>query len=75
MAVADAFSAMTTSRPYRKAMSVRDALRRIEDAAGSQLDPILAGLFVTAIETAPDAPLPGVTRHVPGAWSLLEGVA
>ncbi len=38
LAVSDAFSAMTTTRPYRKALDVAEALRRLEDAAGSQLD-------------------------------------
>ncbi|MCI0635441.1 MAG: diguanylate cyclase, partial [Actinobacteria bacterium] len=37
LAVGDAFSAMTTTRPYRKALDVREALRRLEDAAGTQL--------------------------------------
>ena len=41
LAVGDAFSAMTTTRPYRKALDLREALRRLEDAAGSQLDETL----------------------------------
>lgn len=59
LAVADAFSAMTTSRPYRKALSVSEALRRLEDAAGSQLDERIVVAFVSGIETVPEAPLPG----------------
>ena len=59
LAVGDAFSAMTTTRPYRKAMSVSEALRRLEDAAGTQLEERLVTLFVEGIETAEDAPLPG----------------
>ena len=35
----DAFHAMTTDRPYRKALSVEEARRRLCDAAGSQFDP------------------------------------
>ena len=38
LAVGDAFSAMTTTRPYRKALDLREALKRLEDAAGTQLD-------------------------------------
>jgi diguanylate cyclase (GGDEF)-like protein/putative nucleotidyltransferase with HDIG domain len=69
LAVADAFSAMTTSRPYRKALSIREALRRIEDAAGSQLDPELAGPFVRGMETSADAPIPGDDRlQLPRIW-------
>ena len=59
LAVGDAFSAMTTTRPYRKALDIREALHRLEDAAGSQLDERLVRVFVDGIETAADAPLPG----------------
>jgi len=59
LAVADAFSAMTTTRPYRKALPVAEALRRLGDAAGSQLEEHLVATFITGIETAADAPLPG----------------
>jgi HD-GYP domain-containing protein (c-di-GMP phosphodiesterase class II) len=35
----DAFSAMTTDRPYRKALSLDEALAELEANAGSQFDP------------------------------------
>jgi diguanylate cyclase (GGDEF)-like protein len=60
LAVGDAFSAMTTTRPYRKALDLREALTRLEDAAGTQLDELLVKAFVEGIETDADAPLPGV---------------
>lgn len=60
LAVGDAFSAMTTTRPYRKALPIEEALRRLEDAAGSQLDERLVVAFVEGIRTDRDAPLPGV---------------
>jgi diguanylate cyclase (GGDEF)-like protein len=56
LAVADAFSAMTTTRPYRKALPAEEALRRLEDAAGSQLEERLALAFVEGMRTAADAP-------------------
>jgi diguanylate cyclase (GGDEF)-like protein len=59
LAVADAFSAMTTTRPYRKALSVEEALKRLGDAAGSQLQEDLVVAFIAGIETAADPPLPG----------------
>jgi diguanylate cyclase (GGDEF)-like protein len=59
LAVGDAFSAMTTSRPYRKALSVREAIVRLLDAAGTQLDEDVVRVFVEGLENAPDAPLPG----------------
>jgi diguanylate cyclase (GGDEF)-like protein len=59
LAVGDAFSAMTTTRPYRKALSVKEALRRLEDAAGTQLEERLVVAFVGGLETEADAPFPG----------------
>jgi putative nucleotidyltransferase with HDIG domain len=46
LSVADAYDAMTTSRPYRRALSTREALGEIAECAGSQFDPVLATLFV-----------------------------
>lgn len=66
LAVCDAFSAMTTTRPYRKAVSVDEALTRLEDAAGSQLDERLVVAFVAGIRTVATAPLPGDGRG--GLW-------
>ena len=62
LAVCDAFSAMTTTRPYRKALSVHEALTRLEDAAGTQLDERLVVAFVNGIRTVANAPLPGDDR-------------
>ena len=60
LAVSDAFSAMTTTRPYRKALDVGEALRRLEDASTTQLDEDLVVAFVHGIETVEGAPLPGM---------------
>jgi len=49
LAVADAFSAMTTDRPYRKGMDWDVALEQIESNKGSQFDPELATVFVRAV--------------------------
>ena len=59
MAVADAFSAMTTTRPYRKALPVEEAIKRLGDAAGTQLEEDLVVAFIQGMETAADAPVPG----------------
>ncbi len=64
IAVADTFSAMTTTRPYRKALSVDEALRRLRDAAGTQLQPELVTAFVEAIETDAGAPMPNEASDV-----------
>ena len=50
VSVADAFSAMTTTRPYRKALTVAEALHRLREASGTQLDPRLVTAFVDAVE-------------------------
>ncbi|MGH2358129.1 MAG: bifunctional diguanylate cyclase/phosphohydrolase [Candidatus Limnocylindria bacterium] len=73
MAVADAFSAMTTTRPYRKALPVSEALKRLGDAAGSQLQEELVAAFIAGIETAADAPLPDDPRA--GIWQPATWVA
>ncbi|MBF0587860.1 MAG: two-component system response regulator [Magnetococcales bacterium] len=46
-AVADVFDALTSSRPYKKAWTVDDALSLIAREAGEHFDPKLAPLFVT----------------------------
>jgi diguanylate cyclase (GGDEF)-like protein len=78
LAVCDAFSAMTTTRPYRKAMSVDEALIRLEDACGSQLDERMVIAFVHGIRTVSMAPLPGDDRTdlwTPGHPVVTPGVA
>jgi len=48
--VADSFDAMTTDRPYRKALSFAEAVRRIEESAGIQFDPDIAKVFVAYVK-------------------------
>lgn len=49
-AIADTFDAMTTDRPYRKAMSLEEARDEIVRSVGTQLDPQIAGVFVQMID-------------------------
>jgi HD-GYP domain-containing protein (c-di-GMP phosphodiesterase class II) len=51
IAVADAFDAMTTTRPYRKALPIVEARRRLADGAGSQWDPRAIAAFLELLET------------------------
>ena len=46
LAVADAYDAMTSDRPYRSAMSREEACREIERCIGTQFDPVIAGAFL-----------------------------
>jgi diguanylate cyclase (GGDEF)-like protein len=75
LAVADAFSAMTTTRPYRKALDVREALERLGDAAGTQLEERLVTAFIEGIEHDADPPLPGEAGSEHGALWLPGRVA
>jgi len=49
LAVADAFVAMTSIRPYRAALMISDALTIIEESKGKQFDPRLVDLFITVV--------------------------
>jgi len=46
LAVADAFDAMTSDRPYRSAMSVEEALNEGRQCAGTQFDPVVVAAFL-----------------------------
>ena len=48
VAVADTFDAMTTDRPYQKAMQFEDALARIESFVGTRYDPAVVAAFSAA---------------------------
>ena len=54
MAVADAFDAMTTDRPYRSALTREMALEEIKQNKGTQFCPEVAELFVKVICSFPD---------------------
>lgn len=49
IAVADSYDAMTSERPYRKALSDADALLEIRNNAGTQFDPDIARIFADAV--------------------------
>jgi diguanylate cyclase (GGDEF)-like protein len=46
LAIVDAFDAMTSDRPYRKAMTADEAFTELRKCQGSQFDPILVELFL-----------------------------
>lgn len=50
VAVADAFDAMTSDRPYRKGMTADQAFAELEANAGSHFDPRCVAAFVAARE-------------------------
>jgi diguanylate cyclase (GGDEF)-like protein len=56
LAVADAYSAMTTDRPYRKALGEVEAREEMRRVAGTQLDPSLVQPFLDSLDIALDTP-------------------
>jgi HD-GYP domain-containing protein (c-di-GMP phosphodiesterase class II) len=48
LSIADAFDAMISPRPYRRALTHDHALAEVEQGAGSQFDPVAAEVFVEA---------------------------
>jgi diguanylate cyclase (GGDEF)-like protein/PAS domain S-box-containing protein len=49
LSVVDAYDAMISGRPYKKAISHREALEEIERCAGTQFEPALVDLFVRIV--------------------------
>ncbi len=56
LAVADAYSAMTLDRPYRRSMSRAEAKQELIGSAGTQLDPELVSAFAEVIDARDDEP-------------------
>ncbi|MEW9701047.1 HD domain-containing phosphohydrolase [Paenibacillus sp. SI8] len=48
IAVADAFDAMTSDRPYRQGMVIEKAMSILEEGKGTQWDPVFAQMFIHA---------------------------
>ncbi len=55
LAIADAFDAMTSARPYRGKLSYKKVLQELKRCAGSQFDPRLVDAFLPiAVSTVPE---------------------
>ncbi len=50
LAIVDAYDAMTSDRPYRKAMTREEALKELKKCSGTQFDPSLADRFIEISE-------------------------
>jgi HD-GYP domain-containing protein (c-di-GMP phosphodiesterase class II) len=48
ISVADTYDAMTSARSYRAALSHEEAVARLKEAAGSQLNPAIVAIFLKA---------------------------
>ena len=56
IAVADAFDSMTSTRSYRTARSVQDAVAELRRCKGSQFDPRMVDALIAALERDPWVP-------------------
>ena len=53
ISLADAFDAMTSSRPYRKGLTTREALEEIRRFRGTQFSPELTDVFIRMVNEMP----------------------
>ena len=49
--VIDAFDAMVSSRPYRKGLPYQEAVRRLNEASGTQFDPTVVQSFLSVTKS------------------------
>lgn len=49
IAIVDAFDAMTSDRPYRKGLEVKDALAELKKYSGAQFDPYITEIFINMV--------------------------
>lgn len=74
---ADAFNAMTTDRPYRPAMRVGEAVRELEEGAGTQFDPrvvVALTAVVARLDHAPNTASDEVRALLAGKASVADGL-
>ena len=75
VSVADSFSAMTTNRSYRIGLPVVEAVRRLEEAAGEQLDPDFVTAFVALVNERPEIVSPEGDPTPARLWRMSGAVA
>jgi putative nucleotidyltransferase with HDIG domain len=68
ISLADAFDAMTTSRPYRKTLTTREALEEIRLFRGTQFSPELTDVFVRMVDEMP--PMEAVSTDTAGGRGM-----
>ncbi len=49
----DAFSAMTTNRPYRKARPADEAVAELRRCSGTDFDPVVVEALAAAVSSTP----------------------
>jgi putative nucleotidyltransferase with HDIG domain len=64
VAVADAFHAMISKRPYREAMSVSQAINNLMDGRGRQWDPRVVDMMISVVKPIAKAPVKRISEVV-----------
>jgi diguanylate cyclase (GGDEF)-like protein len=62
--VVDAYHAMTSERPYRRALDANEARRELSAGAGAQFDPRVVEALLTVLEQRPDDSAPSAAAGV-----------
>jgi len=68
VAVADSFDAMTSDRPYRKGMSLEQAIQELKRNSGTQFDPRVVEMFLYLLESG------ALDKHYHSARGALEPI-
>jgi hypothetical protein len=63
IAVADAYEAMTTPRPYRRAVTPDAAVAELRACSGTQFDPVVVEAFIAELNVAPTSELEHLTVY------------
>jgi HD-GYP domain-containing protein (c-di-GMP phosphodiesterase class II) len=72
LAVVDSFDAMTSDRPYRKALSVHRAIQTLLEGRGTQWEPAIVNAFVDMIMTQVDGATVELQPELRGSSSLSQ---
>ena len=67
VSVADTFDAMTTTRPYQRAMDIRFVFQRLRDLAGNRFDPAVVAALIRSYEKGELVPI--AREETPGEAS------
>jgi hypothetical protein len=70
IAVADAFDSMTSTRSYREAKSIDQAIGELRRGAGTQFDPLIVAAFIDALDVE-EWPLPAPAGAPPADLAVV----